>query len=76
MIDSREVIRHDCDADQWSDFESKVEMIKAEYLNSINSRLNAGVPDFSNWHDYVNAFAQYSWRDFTMAYEWATDRTY
>lgn len=76
MIDNREVIKESCDADQWREFEERVEMLRPEDLEAINDRLGAGVPAGSNWHDYVDAFAEYSWRDFTEAYEHDRGGTY
>ena len=76
MIDSRELIKNDCDSHQWAAYERSIEMLNFDCLEAINNRLGAEVPQGSPWRSYSDAFSYYSWRDFTMAYEYATDRPY
>jgi hypothetical protein len=76
MIDSRTLIKNDCDARQWAEFERTIEMLNFDCLDAINNRLGGSVPTGSPWRSYADAFSYYTWRDLTMAYEYATDKPY
>ena len=68
---------HDSSGDQyWDQFVAAIEGMSAKELNAVNYRLGAGVPDYSNWRDYVETFRLYQWFRFCEAYHWATRQTF
>jgi hypothetical protein len=69
MIDSREIIEHDCTPEQWGDFERKVQMLEPTELADIADRLSLRIDPEEPWQTFRDEFGRQTWWDFTEAYE-------
>lgn len=76
MIDSREIIEHDCTPEQWSDFERKIEMLQPEELAAIADRLGLHIGADEPWRTFCSEFGDQNWHDFTEAYEYVMRTDY
>lgn len=73
LSESHDLIKSASD-EQYSNFESHIEMTKMEDLAAIADRL--GCAEQSTWRDYCKAFCDYEWYQFIDAYYRVTYKNY
>jgi hypothetical protein len=68
IVTSQDVIEQSANNEQMDLFEGIVEALETEDLVALNDYLNAGVAADSDWRDYWDAFAKYTWLEFGEAF--------